>query len=71
MTDAFWTGGLLIAAVVIGMVATLGGFAGLADPRTARFLAPQRPLHQTWDSWTPGEQRPASDPAPVDGYTVP
>ncbi|MFF5225187.1 hypothetical protein [Dactylosporangium sp. NPDC000521] len=65
-------GTLMLGTVVAGIAATLGGFAGLADPRSERFLRPaSRPLHQGRQSWTAVDPRPADDPAPVDGYTVP
>ncbi|MEV4136760.1 hypothetical protein AB0J72_31860 [Dactylosporangium sp. NPDC049742] len=71
-SDLELIGTLMLVTVVAGIAATLGGFAGLADPRSERFLRPAgRPLHQGWQSWTAADPRPADDPAPADGYTVP
>jgi hypothetical protein len=65
-------GMLMLAAVVAGIASTLGGFAGLADPRSERFLRPaSRPVRQGWQPWPAAAPRPADDPAPVGGYTVP
>jgi hypothetical protein len=65
-------GTLMLVTAVAAIVATLGGFAGLADPRSERFLRPagRRP-HQDWQPWTAADPRPADDPAPAGGYTVP
>ncbi|GAA1569076.1 hypothetical protein GCM10009827_108560 [Dactylosporangium maewongense] len=71
-SDLKLTGTLMLVTVVAGIAATLGGFAGLADPRSERFLRPaSRPLYQSSQSWTAVDPRPADDPAPADGYTVP
>ncbi|MEV0130090.1 hypothetical protein AB0H83_16715 [Dactylosporangium sp. NPDC050688] len=63
------TGVTVLAVTVIGIGWTLAGFAGLADPRSERFLTwrPGVPW-SSWSSWTP---RPAGEIAPVDGFTVP
>ena len=47
----------------------MAGLAGLADPRSERFLTwrPDAPW-SAWSGWTP---RPAGEIAPVDGFTVP
>ncbi|WP_327008119.1 hypothetical protein OHA72_13095 [Dactylosporangium sp. NBC_01737] len=71
-SDLELIGTLMLVTVVAGITATLGGFAGLADPRSERFLRPaSRPPYQGWQPWTAADPRPAGDPAPVDGYTVP
>lgn len=65
-------GALMLAVVVIGVAATLGGFAGLADPRSERFLQPRSgPARQGPEPWTATGPRPVDDPAPAEGYTVP
>ncbi|MFC4044525.1 YcxB family protein [Dactylosporangium siamense] len=44
----------------------------LADRRSERFLPPvSRPPSQDLRPWTAADPRPADDPAPADGYTVP
>ncbi|WP_327007763.1 hypothetical protein OHA72_11095 [Dactylosporangium sp. NBC_01737] len=65
--------GLAVVGLSILLYGTyIGGFAGLADPRSERFLRPaSRPLYQGWQSWTAAGPRPADDPAPAGGYTVP
>ncbi|MEV4508150.1 hypothetical protein AB0K00_04240 [Dactylosporangium sp. NPDC049525] len=70
-SDGALFGTLMLATVVAGVAATLGGFAGLADPRSVRFLRPVGPAYQGWDSWTAAGPRSADDPAPAGGYTVP
>jgi hypothetical protein len=71
-SDLKLIGTLMLVTVVAGIAATLSGFAGLADPRSERFLRPaSRPPYQGWQSWTAADPRPADDPAPAGGYTVP
>ncbi|MFC5005790.1 hypothetical protein ACFPIJ_49195 [Dactylosporangium cerinum] len=71
-SDLKLIGTLMLVTAVAGITATLGGFAGLADPRSERFLRPaSHPPYQGWQPWTAADPRPADDPAPVDGYTVP
>ncbi|MEV4132568.1 hypothetical protein AB0J72_10425 [Dactylosporangium sp. NPDC049742] len=71
-SDLELTGTLMLVTVVAGIAATLGGFAGLADPRSEQFLRPaSRTLHQGSQSWPTADPRPADDPAPAGGYTVP
>ncbi|MDG6108151.1 hypothetical protein Daura_46405 [Dactylosporangium aurantiacum] len=70
-SDLKLIGTLMLVTVVAGIAATLGGFAGLADPRSERFLRPvSRPTHQGRHSWTSADPRPADNPTPADDYTV-
>ncbi|WP_327007599.1 hypothetical protein OHA72_10205 [Dactylosporangium sp. NBC_01737] len=71
-SDLKLIGTLMLVTAVAGIAATLGGFAGLADPRSERFLRPasRRPA-QDWQPGTAADPRPANDPAPAGGYTVP
>jgi len=71
-SDLKLIGTLMLVTAVAGIAATLGGFAGLADPRSERFLRPagRRPS-QDWQPWTAADPRPADDPAPAGSYTVP
>jgi hypothetical protein len=71
-SDITLIGALMVVTVVAGVAATLGGFAGLADPRSERFLRPAgRAPYQGWQPWTAADLRPADDPASAGGYTVP
>ncbi|MEV4517726.1 hypothetical protein AB0K00_53305 [Dactylosporangium sp. NPDC049525] len=71
-SDLKLIGTLMLVTAVAGITATLGGFAGLADPRSERFLRPaSRRPYQGRQSWTAANPRPADDPAPAGGYTVP
>ncbi|GAB3828257.1 hypothetical protein ACFPIJ_08680 [Dactylosporangium cerinum] len=70
-SDLKLIGTLLLVTVVAGIAATLGEFAGLADPRSERFLRPAtRPVLSGSQPWTAAEPRPVDDPA-AGGYTVP
>jgi probable blue pigment (indigoidine) exporter len=59
-------GAAMLATVVAAVAVTLGGFAGLADPRSERFL--RRPAPPVYHGWQSG---PSDDPAPAGGYTAP
>ena len=50
-SDLKLIGTLMLVTAVAGIAATLSGFAGLADPRSERFLRPaSRPPYQGWQS---------------------
>ncbi|MFC4996244.1 YcxB family protein [Dactylosporangium cerinum] len=52
--------------------ALLTADTGPADPRSERLLRPaSRPPYQDLQPWTAADPRPADDPAPAGGYTVP
>ena len=70
-SDLKLIGTLMLVTVVAGIAATLGGFAGLADPRSERFLRPaSRPLSRVGEPWMAADPQPADDPAPAGGLTT-